>query len=297
MSVPSQPPDAAFAKGLREAISIRGLSLERLRAHLAQRGHPVSIATLSYWQTARSRPDRAASLAALESLEEILGLEPGALASLLPLKRRRTAAAFVPTADPAHGSVRYGERLDEAVAQLGLGWADGLRRISVHDILVLDDRGFSRVMMAREVVVAEEATVTRFPIWALRDDTSMSYRIEGRHNCTVTNIINVDDEPVAVVELTLSRPLPPGQALVLEYQMDVSGGQAPMTEHLRSCRHPVREVHMEVRFGAGPLPRSAEQFTLAGDQRRAAPLLVKGPNLALRHSDFGPGVVGIAWVW
>ena len=40
--------DREFADALRDAVEARGLSLERIRAHLLAYGHDVSVATLSY---------------------------------------------------------------------------------------------------------------------------------------------------------------------------------------------------------------------------------------------------------
>jgi hypothetical protein len=47
-----------FAEVLREAIRARGLGLERIRERLLAHGVSVSMATLSYWQSGRSRPER-----------------------------------------------------------------------------------------------------------------------------------------------------------------------------------------------------------------------------------------------
>ncbi len=297
MSDLNERPDEVFARALREAISTRGLSLERLRAHLAQRGHHVSVATLSYWQTARSRPDRAASLAALASLEDILGVNRGSLSSLLPPRRRRSAARFMPTTDPARPNVGYGALLDAAVADLGLSWDDGLMRVSVHNIVEVDERGHSRRVVAREVVMARKEPITRFPIWVHREDSTATMRVSGRRNCEVTKVIPIERGTVAVVELTLSRPVPPGQAMAVEYEVDLSDADAPMTQHVRASRSTVRELHMEIRFSPERLPRSAEQFVIVGEKRRTTPLLLKGPVLDVRLSDFGPGVAGIEWVW
>ena len=76
-----------FADALRAAIVERGLSLDRLRYHLRARGHELSIATLSYWQSGRSRPERASSLTALGALEDILLVPEGSLLRLLPPTR------------------------------------------------------------------------------------------------------------------------------------------------------------------------------------------------------------------
>lgn len=78
-----------FADVLRSAIAERGLGLERIREHLARHGVRVSLATLSYWQTGRSRPERRTSLAAVGHLEEVLGLPSGRLSSLLGPPRPR----------------------------------------------------------------------------------------------------------------------------------------------------------------------------------------------------------------
>lgn len=301
MSQAPPPSDDAFAHRLREAISARGLSLERLRAHLAQDGHHVSVATLSYWQTARSRPHRAASLAALSSLEEILDVERGALASLLPVRRRPTRSTFVTHLDPArtgpdHGPA-HGAALAAVVEQLGLSWDDGLNRISVHEIVDVEEGGLGRTVLARELLVAQRSIVTRFPLWVEPDDAAVSVDIVERRNCTVTAIVPTDSSPAAVAEVTLSRPLTAGQAMTVEYTVELTGGGVPMTQHLRPCPAPVRELHTQLRFAGHTLPRAAGQFVVIGEQRRASPLPLKGPVLDVRHSEFGPGIAGIEWTW
>ena len=83
MTIPP-PPEAPFHEVLTHAIQRRNLTLERLSVRLRAQGTPVSIATLSYWQSGRSVPTRARSLQAVEHLERILSLPPGYLMSALP---------------------------------------------------------------------------------------------------------------------------------------------------------------------------------------------------------------------
>ena len=78
-----------FEEALRAAIAARGLSLERLRSRLAERGLHVGVATLSCWQNGHRRPERPESLRAVSALEEILGLPPEALVVLLGPRRPR----------------------------------------------------------------------------------------------------------------------------------------------------------------------------------------------------------------
>ncbi|PXY30910.1 transcriptional regulator [Prauserella muralis] len=72
-----------FAAALRAAIRARGLGLERIQYRLRRRGVPVSLATLSHWQSGRCRPERPGSLAALRYLEEVVDVPPGSLLRLL----------------------------------------------------------------------------------------------------------------------------------------------------------------------------------------------------------------------
>jgi len=78
-----------FADVLRAAIQARGLGLERIRERLLVQGVSVSMATLSYWQSGRSRPERRDSLAAVALLEEVLELPVGTLSGSLGPPRPR----------------------------------------------------------------------------------------------------------------------------------------------------------------------------------------------------------------
>ncbi|WP_113694645.1 transcriptional regulator [Amycolatopsis albispora] len=89
-----------FAAALRAAIRARGLGLERIRYRLRDRGVPVSLATLSYWQSGRCRPERPESLAALTELEDVLDVPPGSLTRLLPPPRRRPSASLAAPRPP-----------------------------------------------------------------------------------------------------------------------------------------------------------------------------------------------------
>lgn len=78
-----------FEHALRLAIRSRGLTLDRLRARLLERGVRTSLASLSNWQRGRCRPERVPSLRAVRELEDILGLPGDSLVALLGPRRPR----------------------------------------------------------------------------------------------------------------------------------------------------------------------------------------------------------------
>ncbi|MFE6461507.1 hypothetical protein ACFVP0_29105, partial [Streptomyces cinereoruber] len=124
-------PDAMFAAVFKEALRRRGLPLDRVRDHLESYGITLSLATLSYWQSGRSLPEKPQSLRAVDVLEPFLGLPRGALRSLL----RRRPRGWVPQHDPAAVRDVYGEN---SVVEQVLGDAfpyfnAGLRRLVVHE--------------------------------------------------------------------------------------------------------------------------------------------------------------------
>src|SRR5262245_42616397 len=128
-----------FHTALRKAIRRRGLTLDRLRCHLAGRGVPVAVSTLSDWQHGHRRPGGAHPLRALRVLEEILHLPSESLVRLL----------IVPDADRREGDglrlLRPPEGLDERHGVLSdlldtlPGARDrGMRIVNQHDQVFID---------------------------------------------------------------------------------------------------------------------------------------------------------------
>ena len=93
-----------FHAALRAAIRERGLSLERLRSHLARRGIQIGVSSLSFWQHGRTVPTRRESVLAVHALEDILQLPSESLLRLLADAQDRYAVAADAGAGP------FGER-------------------------------------------------------------------------------------------------------------------------------------------------------------------------------------------
>lgn len=295
LPVPSPTTDD-FASALRAAIADRGLSLERIRYHLAMRGHDLSVATLSYWQSGRSRPDRAKSLAALGSIEEVLELPPGELVSLLPARRRRSSEA----ANRLEGVARLtenGQLVDRLVRQLGLSFDSGLERLAVHDLLEIGRHRNLRSHAVREVLRAEADGVDRWPVWLGLYDDDYTPFVSPTRNCHLGRVIEVPERQLVVAEMILHRPLERGEAVVTEYQFRAHGTDSSFDWWERIFPRRVRETHLEVSFDPEVLPVAAERFTVTDGLRRPEPVLVAGHSVRSLRLDFGPGTTGLSWRW
>lgn len=281
-----------FAVALRRAIAARGLSLERLRYHLRLRGHEVSVATLSYWQSGRSRPDRASSRAALCDLELILRLPVGELTGRLPERRRRGAA---PTSGMAT-MIPDGGRLDQIVADLGLSWEDGLERVSIHDLVQIrsDQRG--GVHTVREVVRAHRDGIDRFPLWCQHAEPGRLPFFMPGLNCHLGTVVEIPELRMAVAEMRLNETVNTGDSLLLEYTLAVDREYSPATRWERACLHPVRELMTEVQFGT-EVPNAAWSVTEVNGVRATQPLTASAHTLRVLHLDFGPGRARVEWSW
>src|SRR5699024_9206671 len=108
--------DGRFATELRSATEQSGLTLTVISQRLRTRQRPVSVATLSNWQSGRSLPGGEQSLGVVAALEELLGRSPDSLADLVggPRLRGRTVrtASFL-----GHRSSK--EVFNDALRELG----------------------------------------------------------------------------------------------------------------------------------------------------------------------------------
>ncbi|MEP7160883.1 MAG: hypothetical protein ABI746_07245 [Dermatophilaceae bacterium] len=305
------PPD--FASALTVAIARSGLSLDALRSALLQRDRRLSVATLSYWRSARRRPERASSLAALTELEEILGLPPTALVGRLP--RRDNEAPR----DPA--SVLAMARSDVPVAddaeRWGLSFDDGLRRISYHDTIEIDESGAHCHRRIRMLVRATRSGADRFPVGFVEEDNgegegdgsvcavaAISGCHVGRRLGPVRNPAGQDLEGQSLERLTLTEmlldtPLIVEEAAMVEYDVLPAGRGARSTRWERALLHDLPLYSLTVRFHPDRVPTSMERYErpVGTERERVAPVLVTSPTVTVLYTDLTPGVAGLAWRW
>ncbi|MCR3749264.1 hypothetical protein LX88_003238 [Lentzea californiensis] len=278
-----------FAQALRTAITNRGLGLERLREHLSQNGVSVSMATLSYWQTGRSRPERQKSLQAVVHLEHILQLPPGHLSELLGPPRPR--GRWLRNA-PAPMSAFWSPQtpVEHALNGLDTQWDDQLLRVSQQDFVTIGADRTERVFRSRQVLSASMTGPDRWVVIMHIDDHDRPLPlVSALKNCTVGQVVREPAEGLLVAELLFERPLRKGESVVIEHELVNQDPCPPATNYERKFRLPTREYVLEVTF-EGTAPRSVVQLA---DGSAVAP----GHTLLDVALDVQPGVRGFSWTW
>jgi len=287
-----------FAEALRGAIRRRGATLERLADHLRREGTPVSPATLSYWQSGRSRPERALSLAALRNVERFLGLRGGELAGLLDAPRPRGRLAHR-APEPAPMSAVWPDARSRCRALDGLSPRDEARltRLSIVSRVEIGPDRTELHQWNRNILRAEEDGVTSMVLLFWSDDHQPPPVLVPTRNCSVAALNRDEDSGLAAAELHFPRPLARHETIIVEYEVE-QVGCVPATNHERRGRLPTRELLIEVRFDPDAVPARCEQFSEIGGKRLVRPLTCDDSyTVHALGLDLQPGVFGVRWEW
>jgi hypothetical protein len=291
-----------FARSFRDAVAASGLSLESLRRRLEQRGVPVSIATLSYWQTGRSQPQRAASLQAVVLLEHILGVPRGHLSSRLGPARRpgRPRRPASPAATVSETPLpEQAPLLREALRRLGFGPHQELLDLSTHVTVDLDRTGMVTDYTVRNVVRSSRDGAQRIPVYiCLERQTEHPPRLRTVGGSHIARHVAVPEAAIFVWEVLLDQPLPMGSSAAAEYVISLPDGLDPEDASEYFLPRELAEMLMWVRFHPAKVPHELVAYSrFDGDES------VTTVDLAGRTSHqhvvhrAGPGTVGLRWAW
>lgn len=286
----------SFASALDAAISDAGLTLDRVREHLAARGVTVSRSALAYWRHGRSRPGRDASLHAVFELEQVLGLAAGTLTSLLGPGER---------AEPGEPRTALLERrrlwpsVRPVTLELRSPPEDQVRFWSVHDQLEVGERQERRL---RVRLVAEAAVdgVTRMLTYYQSEDRGRpAPRFAAVHCCRQGRVRADPASGLLVGELVFDRVLAAGEVTAVEYELVFPPG-CPVHGYHRRITRPTSSYTCQVRFGADA-PASVLRFAqrdLAAPRRQVEPLRLGADHtVTFAVRDVRAGIVGTGWTW
>ncbi|TDD92620.1 helix-turn-helix domain-containing protein [Actinomadura rubrisoli] len=311
-----------FAGALRQAIQASGLTLERIRHRLGQRGLTVSVATLSYWQRGRSRPR---SRAVVATLEEILQVPAGTLTDLLddpapsaPPVRGGAGRGGLATGPPGPGDRGRAasdlwpdpDRYACLVGQLDRSGDHRLERLSIHDVYRLDEVRRSWSLSVRTVLRAAGDDIDRV-VCVHQTATSKDGEAEitGVRYCRPGRVRT--DDGLMAFELVLDRVLAAGDTAVVEYELgpvveaDVAYERAldgwVADSYDRRFSHPVHDYVAIIQFEGGRLPARCYGFTAEtsdAPRRRLGELWIGTSGSAnLAVGNVRRGIVGIEWEW
>jgi hypothetical protein len=261
-----------------------------------------SVATLSYWQSGRRRPERAESLQALALLEAVVRVAPSALSSLLgpPRPRGRRCKAATP---PLHAM--WSPRVHAAELLAGMDISDDalLSRLSQYDCCTIDASRRQRSLRSRQVLRAEADGPDR---WVLVYDWEGSPQVcpelTSLRNCRLGRVATHPASSLLAAELLFERPLSRGETLIIEYELNARDGEGIGGDsHGRKFRLPVREFVLEVQFDPADPPARCLQFTSPSDDAQQASVrqlnLSAGGEAHTVGLDLAPGEFGIRWEW
>jgi len=301
--VPVPTSAGTFAEALHAAIEASGLSLDRIRAALAQQGVRVSITTLSYWRRGRSQPERATSLRAVHLLEELLGLPHAALSSLLGPPRPRGRWVTPAVSDSLRvQDVWPGEReMYDVFAELDAPPSGELERLSIHDAYFVDAQQRGYMLRMRQVVRATVSGVARCLVVHKADDEATGCpEITSVRQARLGRVRRRPEIGLLVAELLLDRPLALGDSTVFEYEVEIPPGD-PTTNYARFFAVPVREYVLQVHFDPSAVPAHCERFDREPgeetDKRRQQLWIGASASAHVLAPDQAPGQVGIRWEW
>lgn len=297
-------PDAQateFAQALGRAVTASGLSLDAIRRALADRGHRLSVATLSYWRSGRRRPERASSLAALEELEDILEVDPGWLTCRLPGR----AAPSTYNLDELYELNGCNRTMAALVDRLGLTYDDGLERLSYQDLVDLDESGRQVRSRIRMLVRGLRDGTERFPISFWPEDDAPPTgpytppTVLPLMGCTLGRTIVSPDDRLLMAEVVLDHPLNEGETLLVEFECTPGTRPGVSSRWQRGLLRPLPLYLVSINFHPDRVPTTVERFErpLRSELAKSTPVLVTSPCVTVLFSDLGPGVAGLTWRW
>ncbi|WP_420175742.1 hypothetical protein [Luteococcus sp. OSA5] len=211
-----------FAAVLSEAIARRNLTLERISQHLRKAEAPVSIATLSYWQTGRSLPTRARSLKVLKELENVLKVPEGHLT-------RALAKDAGERWDPVT-ALPHNEQASALLKAMGFPAEQQFTNQLLHDSVTVRAREHRQNETTRQLLRADRPGLRRFPLLLSQDGESHEIPlVETIRGCELGEVMELEDPGLVVAEIVLPHPLERGELAMLEYQVawTIDNGDRP----------------------------------------------------------------------
>ncbi len=306
-----------FERALRVAIEHSGYTLARLEYHLTQRNRPVGRSTLSYWQRGQRRPEQPDSLNALDALEEVLGLPPASLKSLLgPRKPRGRWIGYRGAGLDWSEIWGPGDDIRRLIAIDSRRSNDKLLDVAVTETFHIGSDRRMHWLETQSVTRAREGGADRMMV-LLNTETDLDasrVRLSHMTNCRIGRRRVVESNNFVAFEILFDRALPDGETHLFSYRIDLEAGFLSQEERRaqgveivesvdgsRGFRRPVHSYVLAARFASDVLP--VRTYQVRAGRASANDQLVKDLTLDafgtthIAIQDVKPGFHGIHWDW
>ncbi|MFJ5828303.1 hypothetical protein [Streptomyces sp. NPDC093089] len=299
---PSKGQDS-FARALRAAIETSELGLSQLQLRLEEHGVRISLATLSYWQTGRSRPERPGSFLAVDQIEQILDLQPDSLRGLLgPRRPRGRCTDRERSALPVGALWPERDAVEAAVRDLDLRWDDALERISLHDRLIIGPDRREESFRTRQVLRARRSGPDRcVHIYRLDEPHLPPPEIRPLRGCRPGRVAAHPGTGLLTAELLFDQPLALGETVIVEFELRHRERRPLATHWERKIRVPVRQYDLEIEFAPPALPAAFEHYVAPGtngSERSCPPVALDAAHRVHAVAlDLDPCRYGMRWSW
>ncbi|WP_285728257.1 hypothetical protein [Psychromicrobium xiongbiense] len=282
----------SFSDDFASALDERNLSLSRLRVLLQERGHPVPVATLSYWRSGARRPEGDRSMATVAAIEEILAVGQGRLTRHLVGKSRRigTVSALAdPDADDA--------LIRDMQSILNSSPAENMRTLSIQETITVDDRGAVAAVTSLLLLQCVTGRVDRLGYVQTAAEPTEEHPQLTRIVGGSCDLVHVHPSGRAVgFAISLATPLQVGETAMVEATMIFPRSYPVRREHQTFVRRPVRELIQWFRFSSADVPTWCDEVETVSGVRRTREVALDTPISIHRvRSDFGPGSLRLRW--
>lgn len=291
----SSPRARPFATALREGIDARGVTLAWLRERLAERGNPVSMATLSYWRSGARRLEGAQSLTAIRDIEDLLNLDAGSLRNLLGASQRTGPLG---TNTFPLNAVDLEERVRQTFLAMGASYPDPTRELTVHSISDIGPDGALQRRTTRMLVQATSGTVTAIPFVEVSPGIPVpAPRFEAIAGGRVSVLHSDATNEVHGMMFELDRPITSPATAMIEWTVEYPDGGAAETDEIgHAVALQSRELVVWTRFHPDALPDWVEEVDETPHDVNIVRRDLEGAHSvhAVRRG-FGPGALAIRW--
>jgi len=289
-----RPGSDAFASALRDAINRKPVTLSWLQRQLKTRGNFVSMATLSYWRSGARRPEGVQSLAALADIEDILGLDGGALSRLLRATNR--TGPLGPNQFPIDE-----EELEQAVIDafhaLGASYPDTSRELTTHSVTDVGADGNVAYSITRSIVQSTVGTITAIPFLEITPGVrTPAPLLEAVSGGRIAARYSHPDGEVHGVLFELDVPLTAPETAMVEWSAEYPPDYPATRDTGHALAQKARELLVWTRFHPDAVPDWCEEHVDTPDGVTVTPVpLTRGTSVHLVRRAFGPGALGLHW--